>query len=41
MTEDHSELSREYFDVLADLDVQRFAKVFGTTYQAARAKVCA
>ena len=30
MTEDHSELSRESFQALADLDVQRFNRVYGT-----------
>ena len=41
MTEDHSELPKEYFDVLAELDVQRFMEMFGTTYQTPQAKLCA
>ena len=41
MTEDHSDLSRENFEVLASLDVQRFNKFFGTTYQAPPMRQCA
>jgi len=32
LAEDHSELSRESFRVLADLDVERFNRSFGTAY---------